>query len=132
MSADEIRGAEPKFQTFLWSEIQKIREAETQGDFSQALDRATGLIAYLPEDAKEKFRKRATGIREGLNYLATLNGGTDIFTSNVVKHRRLQKAASRLLDGFVNDLTSYLDGRGYMEQRRRKVPTNVPPGFFDQ
>ena len=120
-----IRGAEPPYLSFLWREIAKIREAETEGDYAIALQRATSLIAYLPKAIKEKFDRKAEEITKALEVLNMNVQGTDIHTTSIIKHRTIQQTSRTLLAEFIYELTSELDSRGYMERK----PPEIPTGF---
>lgn len=119
---EQIRGVQYNYVNFLWRELGKIREAETEGNYAVALERATTLIPYLPDGIKKKFTEKARNIATAINFLANNLEGSDIFTTNMAKNRAVQRGARVLLERFVNQLASALDKRGYMEMRGRHIP----------
>lgn len=120
---EQIRGTEFKYSSFLWKNIDKIREAETQGTPATALNLAITLIPYLPNAIKEKFDGRAKKIESDMQYLVkeVKERSTDLFSQGVVTNRVLQKYAKVKLAQFVDELCGELDQRGYMEKKPLRV-----------
>ena len=123
MSEKKIHGAEFKYVDFLWKEIAKIRDCQTSGDLPQALRLATSLISYLPVAIKNKFRKPAKEIEKDIRNILTKVEGVDFHTTQMARNKALRQYAAEVLDSFMDEISTVLDKRGYMEKTR-----DVPVG----
>lgn len=123
------KNVNPQYMTFLWSEIHKFREAQSWGNFAYAMKLAITLIGYLTDDLKEKFEKKADMITNTLNQITSGNVGgineiNDTFQKHIRKKKLLETYANKALNGFITELTSALEQKGYMEHHK-----NVPKGY---
>ena len=118
---EQIRGTEFKYSSFLWKNVDIIRQAELAEKPAEALTAAITLIPYLPNGIKKKFKGRADEIEEDMQYLTkeVKERSTDLFSRGVVTNRVLQKYAKVALARFVDELCDELDKRGYMERVKR-------------
>lgn len=121
--AKPVRNVDPNFRSFVFKEYSKIREAHATGDTALAMELLTTLISYLAEDAQEHFWQRAQDIRDGIMFVAQMPAGTDLFTAELIKKRRVEQASRALFDFFLKDFAIYLDQRGYMEEQPKEIPT---------
>lgn len=115
---EQVKRIESKYSEFLWRELAKIRDAETVGDYATALKLATSLIVYLSEPTKKKLQEKAEQMQKALLYVGQMKAGTDLFTSGVIRHRRLQLAAGQIFSKFIDAVTAELDKVGHYEKRK--------------
>lgn len=114
----ELAKIEPKYESFLWRELIRIRDAEAVGDYMLACELTTSLIKFLPTQFKKDFGKQAESIKTALE-IYSQNLKTHALTGQVVKHRKVQEFSRQLFSSFIEGLTDALDKSGYMERRRR-------------
>ena len=124
-----VKSASPQYMTFLWSQINLIRQAQSWGQFAYAMKLAASLIGYLPRDMKKNFMPEAKTI---INTMKKIAAGTigdidkidDVFQRHVKKQKILETYADHALDQFIIELTNALDKKNYMETHK-----NVREGF---
>lgn len=116
--SSQVARVQPKYESFLWRELMKIRDAETLGDYMTACSLTVSLIKFLPSQFKTEFGKRAESITTAVEiYSANLK--THALTGQVAKHRKVQAFSRDLFNTFINDLIKALDQAGYMEMHIR-------------
>lgn len=116
----KVKGVSFNWLQFLWNNVGQIRKAQIEGNISLALKETATLISYLPPDLKEIFEGRAKMIRESINTIVTgnlpkLQEVTDVFHRRNLKQKILATYSEEAFDAFINDLTTELNARGYME-----------------
>ena len=118
MSSSMVRAVQFNFVNFLWKNLDRINDALDVGDYILALQRALRLITFLPSDIKEHFREKIEKIESDIRRIVGLANNGDVYLDVVGKHRSLQAYARRTVMGFVDELMTVLDDRGYLEARR--------------
>lgn len=129
---DEIRGVIKNYYGFFWSKVNLIFDAWNEGEPELALRRACFLVNFLPVALKDKLKEDVASITKELNTVYDLDG-IDFYMTQVRRNSEAEYIALLRLQPFVDKMMRLVDKRNYyMEQRRRKVETNVPASFFEQ
>jgi len=119
----EAKAVSASFQSFLWSEIKSIREAEKEGDILTALNLACSLVKYLPMSVKKELEEDVKRIAQVVNRNFVVEG-SDFQSTMLLRNKRTGEAAQLWLKQFVAKLMQLLDERGvYMEYKRKDVET---------
>jgi hypothetical protein len=116
----KVKGVSFNYLQFLWGNYALIRKAQAEGDIPKALKLAATLVDYLPSALKTEFQKRADQILESMNIISAgnikqLQDIPDIFLRRAAKIRILNNYSYLALRSFVNDMSTELQKRGYME-----------------
>lgn len=115
MSEDVAKGFQFKYENFLWIEVHEIRKMERQGNPALALEYTLSLVKYLADEIKKETRDKADKI--GKAFRSIRGEGPSFFVQGVDQHRARQRYAKMVLPGLIDELTSMLDRRGYMEKK---------------
>lgn len=126
----KVKGVSFNYLQFLWSQIGQIRQQQAKGNPAGAMGLMTGLIDYLPDSIKEKFRDRARRIQEIMNQISSgslpqIQKIPDYYTKGIYKNRLLQLFSNEAFQSFVDDLTSQLNRLGYMENLKQVAEGTV-------
>jgi len=112
----------PNYTSFLIDKLNKIYDAWDDNRPEHALGRAIKLWFFLPIELKDKMEDDKNKITKDINAAYRINS-VDFFTSHLVRNREARKLAVRYLPIFLDQMMRWLDQRGYLEDRKRKVRT---------
>jgi len=121
---EQIKRKEFTYLSFLWKEYAEIRVAERDGNYPRALSLAISLVPYLPRAMKKKLGKEAKQIKEDMRQIIAKTKGSSFHNTQILKNRTLNGYASSKLPIFIDELSTLLDKRQYMEQIS-KYPVGV-------
>jgi len=119
---ERVKGREFKYESFLWMQINAIRNLERAGNYPAALDGAVSLIPYLPRVFKKQFQDEANEINRTMRKIEAEATGAYAFNRSINKNRTLQIYSRKVYPSFIDRVTTLLDDRGYMEKVFR-IPT---------
>lgn len=111
----------PTYNSFLIDKINKIYEAWDKNLPETALGRAVRLVYFLPKELKDKLRDERNKIVAKFNEAYQVSG-VDWYTKQQNRNRQARRVANHYLPSFVDEMMNWLDERGYLEEKRRKIP----------
>lgn len=111
----------PTYSGFLIDKVNKIYEAWDKNQLETALGRAIRLVYFLPKELKDKMRDDKNKIIEEFNKAYRVSG-VDWYTRQQNRNRAARRVAQYYLPSFVDEMMNWLDERGYLEEKRRKIP----------
>jgi hypothetical protein len=111
----------PTYSGFLIDKVNKIYDAWDKGLLETALNRAMRLCYFLPKELKDKMRDDKNKIIEEFNKAYRVSG-VDWYTRQQNRNRAARRVAHHYLPSFVDEMMNWLDERGYLEEKRRKIP----------
>lgn len=125
----KVKGVSPNYMQFLWISIGKIRQAQSEGDFAQALNLSVTLIDFLPDEFRNEFGERANQIMNSINLIVSgkikyIQEIDDLFMRSIAKDKLLSTYSKKALSHFITTLSTKLDAKGYFEIR-----SNIPEGW---
>ena len=91
------------------------------GDPAGALKYALGLVDYLADEIKQKFRDKAKKIKAHMQQIEAGTQGPYAFNRSLNRNRALQSYAFKMLPTFIDELSTMLDQRGYMEKKSMRL-----------
>lgn len=124
MSDNVAKGFQFKYENFLWIEIHEIRKIQREGNHARALQYALSLVDYLADEIKKEFRDKAKKI--GATLRSIRGRGPSQFVQAIKRNEARQLYAMTVLPSFIDELTSMLDKRGYMEKKGVKPRAKGP------
>jgi len=112
----------PNYNSLLFGMLIKISEDWNRGDPEGALNRTFKFTVFLPTVLKKRIKKQRDFIKEALRK-AYQKQGVDFYTGHLVRNRAARRVAHSYLEPFLDEIIDWLDQRGYLEVKKRKVPT---------
>jgi len=112
---------QPTYSGFLIDKVNKIYESWDNGNQERSLRRALRLVYFLPKELKDKMRDDKNKIIEEFNKAYRVSG-VDWYTRQQNRNRAARRVAQDYLPSFVDEMMNWLDERGYLEEKRRKIP----------
>ena len=107
---------------FLWAQIGMIRKSQADGNIDQALLLLSSLVDYLPDDMKEKFKKRCDEVQANItlirdNKIPQIQRISDVYQRHNFKRRVLQQYCGTVFPKLISEITSSFAEKGYMERK---------------
>lgn len=119
---EQVKGVQFNYVNFLWREIGIARDQQNMGNHRGALRLLITLVPYLPKGIKDQFRLKAAKIMEKMRKIESNVQGSTFLMRRIARNREATLYAKRVFEEFVDELSSALDKRGYMEKTRKKLP----------
>ena len=111
----------PTYNSFLIDKINRIYDSWDEGNPEMALMRALRLVVFLPRELKAKLEGKQAEIMKDLK-VAYAKEDVDWFTTQRTRNRVAKQISILHLEPFIDEMTTWLDQRGYFEEQRRVVP----------
>jgi len=115
--SDRIKDIRFDFSHFLWHNLMEIHELESQGRYVDALVLSVDLVKYLPVVVRVELEEDANEIKHKIKMIDGDFSGKHHFVSRLMKTRRKNALAKKMLDNFIRKMIGLLDERGYLEKR---------------
>jgi len=117
---DKVKDIMPNYSSFLIRRLEEIWQAWDNGNLEESLRRALRLVVFLPKKLKKKLGEEKKTITKDLNAAYRVQG-VDWYTRQQNRNREARRVAMLFLEPFVNEMTDWLDERGYFERASRRL-----------
>jgi len=115
--SEKIRDVQYNFSNFLWHNLMEIHELESRGHYTEALILSVDLVKYLPPVVRAELEKHVREIKREIELVDEPFLNKHHFVRLLMRERKKNALAKKLLDDFICKMISLLDKRGYLEKR---------------